>query len=203
MQFSQSNSESTANKATDADLRAEFGALWDEAERVWDTHQNERAFERFVSADYLAVARALSELRGHGVTFLEWGSGLGVATIMASHMGFDAFGIETELELIDRAEELADTFRSSAQFAAGSFIPDSFRWDTIEGDESQRTVVDVADAYGDLDMELRDFDLVYAYPWPDEHGLYQKIMQQFASRNALLLCYDVREGMQVTPFNQT
>ena len=64
-----------------------------------------------------------------------------------------------------------------------------------------RTVIDTPSAYEALDMELRDFDLVYAYPWPDEHTLFRSIMRQFGCSNALLLSYDAREGIELIRFH--
>ncbi|NIO39184.1 MAG: hypothetical protein GTO41_02675, partial [Burkholderiales bacterium] len=48
--------------------------------------------------------------------------------------------------------------------------------------------------------ELRDFDLIYAYPWPDEHPLYHSIIRQFGRSRAMLLTYDAREGMDLVRF---
>ncbi len=61
------------------------------------------AFEGYVSADYLSVFHSLAQLRNRVSTVLEWGSGLGVVSIMASRMGFEAFGIEAEAVLVEYA----------------------------------------------------------------------------------------------------
>ena len=182
-------------------LLAEFRELWDKVQQIWDTHSDAPAFRAYVSADYEPIFNSLRKLRGKACTFLEWGSGLGVVAIMASRMGFDAYGIEVEPELVEYAEELAEMYGAETQFAIGSFIPDEFEWEPVSGDEFQRSFVDIGSAYDELDMELRDFDIVYAYPWPDEHSLFHSIMRQFGCQNALLLSYDVRDGMEVTRFN--
>ena len=169
--------------------------LWDEAEAIWSEHQEDAGFGGYVSSDYQSVYRALRQLQGRVFTVLEWGSGLGVVTIMASRMGFDAYGIEAELVLIEWSEKLAHKYGSTAQFAHGSFIPSGFEWDPISGDEDCRTFIEIVPAYAELDMELRDFDLVFAYPWPTEHALYRRILREFGSDQSLLLTYDAREGI--------
>ncbi|MFN3191770.1 MAG: hypothetical protein ACE361_14765 [Aureliella sp.] len=190
------------NSSADDDkaLLAEFQELWDAAEELWTRNEDSPAFFRYVSADYLGVFESLRQLRGEAFTFLEWGSGLGVVTIMASRLGFDAYGIEAEPQLAEYAQVLAESYGDQARFAQGSFIPDEYRWSPSNGDEVSRTIIDMPCAYDELDMELRDFDVVYAYPWPDEHTFYHNIMRQFARRDALLLSYDALEGTQLTSF---
>ena len=110
--------------------------------------------------------------------------------------------MEAEDELVRLAEELCQQHGADVEFATGSFIPNEFSWQLDEGDEAHRTRADVAAAYDQLDMELRDFDLVYAYPWPDEHTLFRNIMRQCGGEHAILLSYDVREGIQLTRCGQ-
>ena len=82
-------------------LLDDFTGLWAEAEAIWDRHQNAPGFHSYVSSDYGCVYDALVQLQGRLLTVLEWGSGLGVVTIMASRMGFEAYGIEAELTLVE------------------------------------------------------------------------------------------------------
>lgn len=185
----------------DRQLVADFTTLWDEADLLWETHQNRPEFGGYVSADYHSIYTKLRQLRGRVHSVLEWGSGLGVVTIMASRLGFDAYGIECEKELVDQSREYARRFAPEARFAFGNFIPDEFPWNPAQGDEVQHMVLHGGDAYAELDMELRDFDLVYAYPWPEEHIVYHNIMRACAGPHALFLSYDAREGLELTRFN--
>ena len=129
------------------------------------------------------------------------GSGLGIVTIMASRMGFEAYGIEAKPDLVEYSESLAQAYGPHARFSQGSFIPDEFEWNPSDGDDAYRTIIDAASAYHELDMELRDFDLIYAYPWPDEHTLYHNVIRALGRREALLLTYDVRKGMELVRFH--
>ncbi|MFK7766605.1 MAG: hypothetical protein AB8B55_05240 [Mariniblastus sp.] len=181
-------------------LLEEFRDLWTQADAIWDANDGEPEFRSYVSADYLAVYHSLVALQGKVSTVLEWGSGLGVVAIMASRMGFEAFGMEAESKLVDISHTLAESFHSDARFATGSFIPDAFVWNPGNGDESIATFIDDADGYGELEIELEEVDLIYAYPWPDEHVLYKNILRQFGRHDVMLLSYDAREGMDLVCF---
>lgn len=176
--------------------------LWKDAASIWDKHQNEPAFEGYVSADYLAVYRSLQNFQNRCTTFLEWGSGLGVVAIMAAQLGFEAYGIEIEPELVEHSCKLAERYGSTAKFACGSFIPTEYQEASFEGEEFQRTICDAASGYEELDMELRDFDLVYAYPWPEEHLVFRSMVKRCGAANAVLVCYDNREGISTTHFGK-
>jgi hypothetical protein len=195
------NAKLDSSHDSDRTLLGEFRSLWAEAHDLWERHQDAPSFHGYVSADYLTVYESLAQLRGRVATVLEWGSGLGIVTIMASRMGFEAYGIEVEPGLIAYSQDLARAYGPKARFAQGSFIPDDFVWNPAAGDDADRTIFDTASAYDELDMELRDFDLIYAYPWPNEHSLFRNIMRKFARRGALLLSYDVREGIELVQFH--
>lgn len=183
---------------SDIDLLDSFRLLWAEADEIWEANGNAPAYALYVSADYMAIFEKLCELRGRVHTILEWGSGLGVVTIMANRLGFDAYGIEAEPDLVKLAEGLAAKYGAQPKFVVGSFIPSEFEEDYQAGEEFGRTLTTATPAYEELDMELRDFDLVYAFPWPDEHSIYRSIMRRHASRHALYMRYDAREGLSVT-----
>lgn len=179
----------------DADLLEEFQSLWNEAEELWCKYQETPAFRGYVSADYPAILEYLCKLRSQAATFLEWGSGLGVVAIMASRLGFEACGIENEPILVEHARTLAEKYGPEARFGLGTFIPDEFDWNPAAGDQTDGTVLGDQSAYEELDMELVDFDLVYAYPWPDELTLFKNIMRACGAPQSLFLSYDAREGV--------
>ncbi len=190
-------SRKRTGNASDAALVARMQALCDEAEEIWQGIQHEPEFRLFVAADYELVFQSLYRLRNRAATFLEWGSGLGVVTIMASNLGFEAYGIEAEPRLVDLCWGLAEKYGPDAQFANGSFVPSDYRWRPRYEGENLHMICDGESGYDELDMELRDFDVVYAYPWPDEHDLYRDIMRQCGRRNSLLLTYDAHEGISL------
>lgn len=186
----------------DEELLDEMELLWNDAEELWEQHQHTASFEGYVGSDFRAAYELLRSYRGRATTFLEWGSGLGVVTIMAARLGFDACGIEIQPELVDLADELAAKYRAEPQFACGSFVPETFESNLADGDEFYRTDASGYAAYGELDRELSDFDLVYAYPWPDEHQLFGSIMRQCGAPGALLIRYDNREGLSTRRYGK-
>lgn len=178
-------------------LRKEFESLWQKAEEIWTAHENAPEFGGYVSADFSAVLDALIRQQHQAATFLEWGSGLGVVAQMAARLGYEAYGIEAEPKLVDLARDLAEQFDNPAEFVSGSFVPDQFEWQPELGQESERTVLNLPDAYGELGQELSDFDLVYGYPWPTEHALLKGIMRSCGGLHSRLLIYDAREGIVI------
>ena len=170
--------------------------LWREADTIWSENQNRKSYGLYVAADYGTVYQMLRQLRRRAVTFLEWGSGLGVVTIMAASLGYDAYGIELEPELITRSRELAERYCPRAKFVQGNFIPSDYDWDSRCCDNDFRTSLEGPDAYRAMDMELRDFDLIYAFPWPDESEMFHDIVAQ-CSRNSMMLTYQHREGLRL------
>ncbi len=186
----------------DEDLIDEMELLWNDAAELWEQHQHAASFEGYVGSDFRAAFELLRSLRGRATTFLEWGSGLGVVTIMAARLGFDACGIEIQPELVELADELATKYHADTQFVCGSFVPTAFETDLAGGDEFYRTDASSYAAYDELDRELSDFELVYAYPWPDEHQLFGSIMRQCGAPGALLIRYDNREGLSTRRYGK-
>lgn len=186
--------DQTSDTGSDSALQQEFELLWADAEELWCKYQETPAFRGYVSADYPAIFQVLCKLRGRAITFLEWGSGLGVVAIMASRMGFEACGIENEPILVEHARNLAEKYGAEARFGLGTFIPDDFDWNPANGDQTDGTTLGDQSGYEELDMELSDFDVVYAYPWPDELTLFKNIIRACGAQQSLFLSYDAREG---------
>ncbi len=182
---------------SDQSLRTELRTLWDEVDDLWERSQDSGSFHAYVSADYGAVFLTLLQLRGQVRTFLEWGSGLGVVTIMASRLGFEAYGIDIEPVLVDHARAFGERYAPAARFVCGNFFPTEFAWDPEEGEIAVRTALYGAPAYERMGRKLSEFDLVYAYPWPEEHQLYRNVMGKCGGADSLFLSYDVRRGMEL------
>lgn len=182
-------------------LPPECRELFQEADTVWERYSHHRDFVRYVAADYDAVFRSLAALRGRVSTVLEWGSGLGVVTIMARLLGFEAYGIEYAPSLVKCSREFAQRFAPDAVFVEGSFIPSDYVFDPAFGDSLFQSEVDVESGYEELEMELSDFDLVYAFPWPDEINFLNHVMAQCSGTQTLFLTYDATEGMILREFN--
>lgn len=171
--------------------------LRDADERITEFYRTSRgSCSGFVPSDYAPIYEALEAIVDQnlatGNSFCEWGSGFGVVASMAAMLDFDACGIEIERDLVDESAQLAEDYDLDVEFIHGSFIPpggareaeqvylhdnDGFSW----------LVTDTDSTYEDLGREPDDFDVVFAYPWPDEEGVIFNLFDAFAAKGALLL----------------
>jgi len=191
---------SRAAAAIDPALEARLAAVIADGQAIWERFDREvrrDAFHPFMPADYPGVLETLKELRAPGQRFLEWGSATGVITIMADLLGFEAYGIELDPELVETARALAARYGSGARFVAGSFIPAGYRYRPTGGDGRLGTIGDGSSAYPALMHPLEDFDLVYAFPWHGEEPMMVDLMRAYGGRGARLLLHGVADGVQV------
>lgn len=153
----------------------------------------------FVSSDFVTVYHALRAIAkanlAPGSSFCEWGSGFGVVASLASMLEFDVCGIEIERDLVDASQGLADDFGLAVEFVHGSFIPPGAEAEVEEAYAENNNdyfwlATDADAAYDELGLELNDFDLVFAYPWPGEEHLLTELFEKYAAEEALLLLYD-------------
>ncbi len=154
----------------------------------------------FVASDYASVHVALERIAtedlARGNLFCEWGSGFGVITMLASMLGFEAYGIEAQRDLVTEAEELAAEFGCDAHFTHGSFVGAGD--DDIMGTArnpwwhfAQHS------AYAEMGLDPEDFDVFYAYPWPGEEDLFDALFTRYAGVGALFLTHHDTEGVLV------
>ncbi len=161
----------------------------------FDEEVRSQAFHPFLPADYQVVLQALIPYRAPQTRFLEWGSATGVITIMADLLGYEAFGIELDASLVEMARSLASRNDSRAQFAAGSFLPDTYRWNPASGDHRMGTIGEGTAGYTELGHELQEFDIVFGFPWDGEVDVMLDIMQTHGSKDAALLVNMTNDGV--------
>ena len=186
---------------TPAPLPQRIRSILNAADQLIDELDSTGRVTGFVPSDYPAAYHLLQGLMASNVArgsrFCEWGSGFGVVTSLASELGFDACGIESDAELVERARELAADFDLAADFVHGSFVPvnaesrihavGSYAWLTTEADF----------AYEELGEEIADLDIVYAYPWPDEEQVTEALFDRYAGMGAILITYHGEAGFRV------
>lgn len=156
------------------------------AER-FDVDVRSLAFHPFLPADYRGVLHCLEQLEPRGGRFLEAGSATGVITILADLLGWEACGIELDESLVKTARVLAERYGSGARFAAGSFLPAGYEWVSEQGDSRMGTIGTGRPGYEELGLELADFDVVCAFPWPGEESLLLDLMARRGAPDARLL----------------
>ena len=153
----------------------------------------------FVPSDFVTVYKALRAITeadlAPGTSLCEWGSGFGVVASLAGMLGFDAYGMEIDRDLVDASRRLADNFGLPVEFVHGSFIPsgaEAYAEEAYTDNDAEFFLLDTVtdDAYDELGLDPDDFDVVFAYPWPGEECLIASLFEKYAAEEALLLMYN-------------
>jgi len=179
----------------------EVQAFLTEAERRIERFQRRSHLPGFVPSDYARTYLALASLEQSNLTagnwFCEWGSGFGVTTCLAGMLGFEAWGIEIEEELVEAARRLAGDFDLAAEFVCGSFIPTGDDFPVANPESFAWLCTDTTRTGLELEIAPDDFDLIFSYPWPDEERITAALFDRHARGGALLLSYHEVGGLRL------
>ncbi|MGC6426431.1 MAG: hypothetical protein ACON5H_05470 [Akkermansiaceae bacterium] len=159
-----------------------------------------RRYPRYLPSKAELVYAAMAHLKEHGQisgeVFCEWGCGFGIATCMASLLGFEAYGIEIEEELAERAAKLAHDLEIPVDILCTSFLPIGYEeCEGIGGKDllkpesttSRGEVSDTTPLYDGLDPG--EIDLFFAYPWPGQEEFLMDLFEAVSHEDAILLIY--------------
>ncbi len=154
-----------------------------------------RQVPEFVSSAPLAAYHALVTLRQQrltaGLTFCEWGSGLGVVAGLAALAGFQARGIEIDERLVAASRRLLENHGLDVPIVAGSYKPVGIYSGKVE-------LVDGQPRFDPpLDFHPARFDVLYAYPWPAEERAVFEIFRRYAPATSLLVTYHGGRDLRV------
>ena len=178
-----------------------------EADRRIEIYQQPARTPAFVPSDFPRVYGVLQRVADSslapGTRFCEWGSGFGVVAGLAAMLGFEAWGIEIEEDLVDAARQLAQDFDLPVEFVHGSFIPRG-GGDLVDAAGVSAWLNPLeGGAYEEIELDPDDFDVVFAYPWPDEEFVISDLFDRFASTGAILVTYhgidDLRTQRKLRP----
>jgi hypothetical protein len=140
--------------------------------------------------------------------FCEWGSGFGTATCLAALLGYEAYGLEIDEELVRRSRALARRLGIRVTMLCTSFLPAGYAA-SVGGDgaalvtpASERDHHDTAAARGPLrydgmEIAIADIGVFFAYPWPEERVLMQELFEAVAREGALLVVYHTDTDIRV------
>lgn len=163
-----------------------------------DSHRD-HPVPAFVPSDFASVYGVLRYLHEQhlaaGPRLCEWGSGAGVVACLASGLGYTAWGIEFEAELVDLARDVARSAGAAAQFVCGNFVPDEAQELADDVEAFDWLAVGGPDGHEQIGLGIDDFDVIFAYPWPGERAVIERLFSRFAADGALLVIYDGTEGL--------
>ena len=138
--------------------------------------------------------------------FCEWGSGFGTATCMASLLGYEAYGLEIDEELVRLSRAIARRLGIPAKILCTSLLPEGYEaYAGVDGaalvtPESWRDRNDEARGplrYDGMEIAIADIGLFFAYPWPEERELMQELFEAVAMEGALLIVYHTDTDIRV------
>jgi len=189
-------------QASTLPLPADIQRLIDDADKRIDElieARLDRPLTGFVPCEFGPVYNVLKTLATtmDPRCFVEWGSGFGVVTMMAKRLGFDAAGIEIEPDLVQAAEELARDHKINAEFVSGSFVPRAAQSLIDEVDWPNWLECGGVDGHDLLDLDPRDVDLVFAYPWPGESHVIESIFDMICESGSMLLTWNGIEEIRL------
>jgi hypothetical protein len=140
--------------------------------------------------------------------FCEWGSGFGTATCLAALLGYEAYGLEIDAELVRRSRAIARRLRIPVTMLCTSFLPAGYT--ASAGGDGAALVTpasgsahhDTAEARGPLcydgmEMAIADIGLFFAYPWPEERALMRQLFEAVGRAGALLVMYHTDTDIRV------
>jgi hypothetical protein len=172
-----------------------------EAGRRVERFRADRHTPGFVPSDFEGVYRVLRALAAAapapGGLFCEWGSGFGVVACLAALLEFDACGIEIDGALVDEARQLAGDFDLPVEFVHGSFIPEGGEAFLAPDDRFAWLTTDAGGAHEQLGLDPDDFNVIFAYPWPDEERATEALFRRYAAVGAVLVTYHGGEDFRV------
>jgi hypothetical protein len=160
----------------------------------------DRRYPRYLPSNPEKVFAAITTLKESGLlrgdVFCEWGSGFGIATCMASLIGFKAYGIEIEDGLVKLSTQLARDLSIPAEYLCTSYLPEGYEeCEGIGGKDllppqattSGGAIIDITPLYDGLDPG--EVDLFFVYPWPGQEEFMMDLFDEIASEDAILLIY--------------
>ena len=160
----------------------------------------DRRFPRYLPSNPEVVHAALVSLKAsgqlRGTLFCEWGCGFGIATCLASLLGYEAYGIELEPELAELASQLADDLKIPVEILCTSYLPEGYEeCEGVGGKDlltPEATVlhdhsIDTTPVYDGLDPG--EVDLFFVYPWPGQEEFMMALFEALATEDAILLIH--------------
>lgn len=175
------------------------------ADRTMDDYDDAHEYKKrpnFVHCDpilfHAAIAYVTKQDLPLGRVFCEWGSGFGMSTCIAALLGYEAYGIEIDPDVVAYSRKLAQQQNINATILETSYFPEGFSSYTGSGDDELIVPPEYSRARGDvlhmpryegMDRDTDEIDLFFVYPWPKEHEMFQDLFKAVAGDGAVLIAY--------------
>src|SRR5262245_56152036 len=138
--------------------------------------------------------------------FCEWGSGFGMATCLAALLGYEAYGLEIDEELVRLSRVIARRLGISVTMLCTSLLPAGYA--ASVGSDGMALVMpaSVSDhnakargplRYDGMEIAIADIGLFFAYPWPEERELMRQLFEAVARAGSILVVYHTDTDIRV------
>jgi hypothetical protein len=125
---------------------------------------------------------------------------------MASLLGYKAYGIEIEEELVRLSRAIARRLGIPVEFICTSMFPKGY--DFYSGaDEAALVRPELGNdpddkhrnplRYDGMTIDVAEIGLFFAYPWPEERELMQELFDAVAAEGAILVAYHTDKDVRV------
>lgn len=180
-------------------------------ERFFADHADHQA-PRFVPSVPERVWAVLEEVTRRQLpptrVFCEWGSGFGTATCLAALLGYEAYGLEIDAELVRLSQAMARCLGIPVTMLCTNFLPAGYAvYAGVDGAAlvTPASVGDHHDTdaaggplhYDGMAIAIADIGLFFAYPWPEERALMRQLFEAVARAGALLVVYHTDTDIRV------
>lgn len=168
---------------------------------LFETEHN-RKLPHFIPSNAVLLYKTLAQITHDnlplGRVYCEWGSGYGVGTCLASLLGYEAYGIEIETELVNASRQLAEDLGIQISIIERDYMPEGFEcYEGSGGAELllpenytfERDDISNVACYEGMEHALDEVDVFFVYPWPGEQEFMLEFFQAVAADGALFLGY--------------